>query len=356
MSRSVAPDSHSNTTLRILKPNLLYIFGLRHESEGEALLKEMQNYGKVIRFSLNLNPDYLGEATRCHAAYVTFRSESDSVNVLRDYGTSKTFNGRKLKISVGTTKYCRHFLEKKKCPRAAKDCIFIHRWASPDRIISRDNLQRHQRSVAFEESLIKRHFGTSVEGSEGKHHVVARASSSCGRRAKRKRISKAPLRSASVSEKIYSAIIDLQQLPPTPLGSIIEASSVPQSISPISQDFENKSVSDRISNLSITSNETKSDFCGDSDQFSFFSRLSVEDHREETHGPHIHKERANPTFSRHHAKFEGTPCAIISPPSHHLHHPISRDTKEVLEDFLLFQLSHLRIGDVDAVLTILQSL
>ena len=56
-------------------------------------------------------------------AYVTYLLEEDALAAIQAV-TNTHMQGRILKATVGTTKYCSHFLKNKTCPKY--DCMYLH--------------------------------------------------------------------------------------------------------------------------------------------------------------------------------------------------------------------------------------
>ena len=58
-------------------------------------------------------------------AYVTFVRAEDALTAINSV-TNTSVDGRLLKATIGTTKYCSHFLKNRKCPRTKTDCMYLH--------------------------------------------------------------------------------------------------------------------------------------------------------------------------------------------------------------------------------------
>ena len=56
-------------------------------------------------------------------AYVTFVRAEDALTAIHCV-TNTMVDGRLIKATIGTTKYCTHFLKNRKCPKS--DCMFLH--------------------------------------------------------------------------------------------------------------------------------------------------------------------------------------------------------------------------------------
>mgnify|MGYP002050738179 CR=1 FL=1 len=57
------------------------------------------------------------------SAYVTYYRSEDALRAIQ--AVSNIFiDGRTLKASLGTTKYCSHFMKNQPCPKP--DCMYLH--------------------------------------------------------------------------------------------------------------------------------------------------------------------------------------------------------------------------------------
>ena len=66
-------------------------------------------------------------------AYVTFVRAEDALTAINSV-TNTSVDGRLLKATIGTTKYCSHFLKNRKCTKS--DCMYLHEIGSMSFIFS----------------------------------------------------------------------------------------------------------------------------------------------------------------------------------------------------------------------------
>lgn len=56
-------------------------------------------------------------------AYVTYMKSDDALRAIQNVNNI-TIDGRLIKSSLGTTKYCSHFMKNQPCPKP--DCMYLH--------------------------------------------------------------------------------------------------------------------------------------------------------------------------------------------------------------------------------------
>lgn len=57
------------------------------------------------------------------SAYVTYQRAEDALRAIQAVNNIHV-DGRTLKASLGTTKYCSHFMKNQQCPKP--DCMYLH--------------------------------------------------------------------------------------------------------------------------------------------------------------------------------------------------------------------------------------
>lgn len=57
------------------------------------------------------------------SAYVTYQRSDDALRAIQTVNNIAV-DGRTVKTSLGTTKYCSHFMKNQACPKA--DCMYLH--------------------------------------------------------------------------------------------------------------------------------------------------------------------------------------------------------------------------------------
>eukprot|EP01054_Gregarina_sp_Poly1_P011161 Gregarina_sp_Poly_1__11160@NODE_908_length_5757_cov_78_501406_g647_i0_p1_GENE_NODE_908_length_5757_cov_78_501406_g647_i0NODE_908_length_5757_cov_78_501406_g647_i0_p1_ORF_typecomplete_len509_score64_70zfRING_4/PF14570_6/1_7e14RRM_1/PF00076_22/2_7e09RRM_5/PF13893_6/0_0018Nup35_RRM_2/PF14605_6/0_023zfUDP/PF14569_6/0_19DUF3408/PF11888_8/0_17zfRING_5/PF14634_6/14_NODE_908_length_5757_cov_78_501406_g647_i024113937 len=114
--------------IRVIRRDLCYVVGLPLEAVGdETTLKAFDffgKYGKVVNIIVNRNPNFKApDKKKSCALYVTFATPEEAKAAIMDLDES-FYEGRRLKASYGTTKYCSNFLRKAKCQN--RQCFYLH--------------------------------------------------------------------------------------------------------------------------------------------------------------------------------------------------------------------------------------
>lgn len=63
------------------------------------------------------------------SAYVTYVNNSDALRAIQSVNNIM-IDGRLIKTSLGTTKYCSHFMKNQQCPKG--DCMYLHELGDPE--------------------------------------------------------------------------------------------------------------------------------------------------------------------------------------------------------------------------------
>lgn len=63
------------------------------------------------------------------SAYVTYCINNDALRAIQSVNNIM-IDGRLIKTSLGTTKYCSHFMKNQSCPKA--DCMYLHDLGDPE--------------------------------------------------------------------------------------------------------------------------------------------------------------------------------------------------------------------------------
>jgi len=122
-------DSNARKQLanvRVIQRNLVYITNLALSAAKEETLRKTEyfgKFGKIIKTIVNRNNIFQGPQGPSVSAYVTYFQNRDAYSAIKATdGTIK--DGRLLRASFGTTKYCSYFLRNTRCPNP--DCMYLH--------------------------------------------------------------------------------------------------------------------------------------------------------------------------------------------------------------------------------------
>lgn len=72
---------------------------------------------------INPSTTYAGVQGPSASAYVTYLQNNDSLRAIQSVNNIM-IDGRLIKTSLGTTKYCSHFMKNQPCPKP--DCMYLH--------------------------------------------------------------------------------------------------------------------------------------------------------------------------------------------------------------------------------------
>ena len=135
-------------TFRVVQRNLLFVVGIPLRLADHDILKGPEyfgKYGKVFKIAVNRNTPVLGsqvaicdfvilryvkcvfcfvvEGEQFAGAYVTYCRSEDAIKAILDL-KKQQIDGRTLKASLGTTKYCSSFLKGTQCTKHV--CMPLH--------------------------------------------------------------------------------------------------------------------------------------------------------------------------------------------------------------------------------------
>ncbi|RKP15918.1 hypothetical protein ROZALSC1DRAFT_18185, partial [Rozella allomycis CSF55] len=114
--------------LRVIQKNLVYVIGLSTRVASEEILKQAEyfgQFGKIIKVVVNRKQVFSGTSTAgpSVSVYVTFAKKRDAALAIHTIDGS-ILDGRILRASFGTTKYCSFFLKNQTCPNPG--CMYLH--------------------------------------------------------------------------------------------------------------------------------------------------------------------------------------------------------------------------------------
>ncbi len=136
--------------VRVVQRNLVFVVGLSPRLADPDVLKKPEyfgKFGKMHKVVINHSTSYAGNQNQvglerttsfcnsfsfssCYllqgpsaSAYVTYLKSDDALRAIQ--AVNNIFiDGRTLKASLGTTKYCSHFMKNQSCPK--HDCMYLH--------------------------------------------------------------------------------------------------------------------------------------------------------------------------------------------------------------------------------------
>ncbi|XP_050671722.1 serine/threonine-protein kinase pakD isoform X2 [Leptidea sinapis] len=130
--------------VRVVQNNLVFVVGLPVRLADPEILKRQEyfgKYGKIHKVVINQSPAYAGSQcvrqSPSASAYVTYVSSADALRAIQAVN-NVTLDGRVLKGSLGTTKYCANFMKNQPCPKA--DCMYLHELGDPKASFTKEEM------------------------------------------------------------------------------------------------------------------------------------------------------------------------------------------------------------------------
>ncbi|ORM39808.1 CCR4-NOT transcription complex subunit 4 [Babesia sp. Xinjiang] len=142
-----SPKTRNNDNLkdmRVIQRNLVYVVGIPAKLAKKEILKQHEyfgQYGKIQHMVINKGQTYnahVGGAS--YTAYITYSKKTEAAYAIQGIDGSYV-NGKLLRASYGTTKYCTFFLKGLKCTNV--DCFYLHRYGDESERISKEELSNH---------------------------------------------------------------------------------------------------------------------------------------------------------------------------------------------------------------------
>ncbi|XP_068725103.1 CCR4-NOT transcription complex subunit 4-like isoform X1 [Montipora capricornis] len=139
--------------VRVVQKNLVFVVGLTQRLADPELLKRPEyfsKFGKIHKIVVNNSTNYAGPQGPSASAYITYVKEEDAIKAIIAVCNTH-LDGRMLKASLGTTKYCSYFLRNIPCPKT--DCMYLHELGDGAGSFTKDDMQagKHQE---YEQQLI----------------------------------------------------------------------------------------------------------------------------------------------------------------------------------------------------------
>nr|CAD7205372.1 unnamed protein product [Timema douglasi] len=140
------------SNVRVVQRNLVFVVGLPVRlAEAEVLKKHeyFGKFGKIHKVVINQSTSYAGSQGPSASAYVTYNKADDALRAIQAVNNISV-DGRTLKASLGTTKYCSHFMKNQPCPKS--DCMYLHDLGDTEASFTKEEMQqgKHQE---FEKKL-----------------------------------------------------------------------------------------------------------------------------------------------------------------------------------------------------------
>ncbi|KAK3103284.1 hypothetical protein FSP39_018178 [Pinctada imbricata] len=142
--------------VRVVQKNLVFVVGLSKKLAEPEILKKQEyfgKFGKIHKVVINQSTSYAGSQVKgpSASAYVTYNRCEDALRAILAVNNVHV-DGRTLKASLGTTKYCSHFLRGSQCPK--QDCMYLHELGEDAASFTKEEMQmgKHQE---YEQNLLE---------------------------------------------------------------------------------------------------------------------------------------------------------------------------------------------------------
>lgn len=127
--------------VRVIQRNLVYVVGIPYRVAKKEILKQTEyfgQYGKIQHIVINKSQNYNSHiGGPSYTAYVTYSKKSEAATAIQAIDGSQ-IDGRQLRASYGTTKYCSYFFKGLKCTNS--ECYYLHHIGDERERISKDDL------------------------------------------------------------------------------------------------------------------------------------------------------------------------------------------------------------------------
>ncbi|OIR57605.1 MAG: CCR4-NOT transcription complex subunit 4, MOT2 [Amphiamblys sp. WSBS2006] len=160
---SKARDSRRHLSdLRVIQRTLVYAIGIDIALGTEQILEREEyfgQFGEIVKVVINTRN--LAGASTGIAVYVTYKNEDDAERAIAHIDGS-VYEGRVIRATYGTTKYCSFFLRGMPCPNS--DCMYLHDVGRPEKSYTKEQMavsthQLHSYVVDKKAAQERRRFG-----------------------------------------------------------------------------------------------------------------------------------------------------------------------------------------------------
>ncbi|OZC09901.1 hypothetical protein X798_03007 [Onchocerca flexuosa] len=142
------------SSYRVLQKNLVYVVGLSARVADPETLKKPEyfgKYGRILKVAVGSSPSLNGPQSASCTAYVTYARYEDALRAIQAVNNAQ-LDGRIVKASLGTTKYCTNFLRSQPCYKP--ECMYLHDVADTEVSFTKDDMHLG-RHAEYEKRLIE---------------------------------------------------------------------------------------------------------------------------------------------------------------------------------------------------------
>lgn len=157
---------------RVLQKNLVYVVGLSPRVADPDILRKPEyfgRFGKILKVVVGTAPTANNlHAQPSHTAYVTYSKVDEALKAIQAVCNAQ-LDGRIVKASLGTTKYCSSFLRSQKCFKP--ECMYLHEIADSDISFTKEDMHMGKHAE-YERKLIDTVLNRTIPQSQEKRTQV----------------------------------------------------------------------------------------------------------------------------------------------------------------------------------------
>ncbi|XP_057297826.1 uncharacterized protein LOC130628825 [Hydractinia symbiolongicarpus] len=150
--QKISDNRQHLSNIRVIQRHLVFVVGLSNKMADADVLRRPEyfgKYGKIVKIVINPNTNYAGPQGPSASAYITYTREEDALKAILAINNMQP--PLKIRASLGTTKYCTHYLRNMQCPKA--DCMYLHDVGDNAASFTKDDMQAGKHQL-FEKDLL----------------------------------------------------------------------------------------------------------------------------------------------------------------------------------------------------------
>ncbi|CAF3016204.1 unnamed protein product [Rotaria sp. Silwood2] len=144
--------------LRVVQRNLVFVNGLPSRLADTELLRRNDHfgkYGKIVK--LVTSPAHNGQLNSI-CVYITYSRSDEALRAIQSL-CNYHVDGRTLKATLGTTKYCSRYLKGASCQKA--DCLYLHELGDPLASFTKEQMQQGLH-LEYERKLMEQYTNKTI--------------------------------------------------------------------------------------------------------------------------------------------------------------------------------------------------
>lgn len=167
--RQKASDNRQHlSNIRVIQKHLVFVVGLSNKMADPEVLRRQEyfgKYGKILKIVINPNTNYAGPQGPSASAYITYSKEEEALRTILSINNMQP--PLKIRASLGTTKYCTHYLRNTICPK--QDCMYLHDVGDMNASFTKEDMQAGKHQI-FEKDLLDNYMLSVQKQRQGSCH------------------------------------------------------------------------------------------------------------------------------------------------------------------------------------------